>query len=602
MKLLSWDTWKGSSRILAIFAAAAFLLSACAPTGGVSKQGGGTLTWGTAGNYAKHQKFVELLKEKEPEIRLEFISYTGSNATGYGWTQMRADDIPDIFITTQILDDDLAKERLADLSGYSFINGFPTSVLDQVSIDGGIYLLPTSYSMYGIYYNKTLMKEKGWEVPSDFAELETLCAEIRKEGLIPGVIGTKLTGTPFSAVFNLAKTGWLTTPEGVRWEQDFLAGNATAESVWEGTMDYVGKYVSMGMFTTDPEDRNDAQLILDYLGNRKAVFCTAVMPVNITSFPETGDELGMMPYIGEDGSKNVYMYNPTYYFGISKRLTEPGNEKKLEDAIRILSLLYSQEGQNTLIDESTPCIMSALNSTMVSEDSLIYDAHQALRQGRAFPMTYVGWDSVLADMGQAFKEWFRGENGMDGTACIARMDELQQNALNHSTQKDFCESTEDFTLEETGKLLGKALGSAVGADAVMVPIGGFHEGAIELRSGVTGKLYAGKINTDVASSLCPSTDGKYTVMTMTGAQAKELAQAGFDSEGDGNPFSYVLVTRGDRELDDSKSYQVAFFIQGYTEEIANTYDARICEGSLQNYLQTWLEEQKVVSPDGNPWD
>ena len=141
---------------------------------------------------------------------------------------MRADDIPDIFITSQILDEELAKERLADLSGYPFINSFSTSILDQVSIDGGIYLLPTSYAMYGIFYNKTLMEEYGWSVPKDLEELEALCGEIREAGLIPGVISTQLTGGPFSTMFNLAKTDWLTTPDGVQWEQDFLAGNATA--------------------------------------------------------------------------------------------------------------------------------------------------------------------------------------------------------------------------------------------------------------------------------------------------------------------------------------------------------------------------------------
>ena len=87
-----------------------------------------------------------------------------------------ADDIPDIFITSQILDPELAKERLADLSGYDepppgaqadrsraaavknsrrritlrvklakerladlsgydFVNSFSTAILDQVSID-----------------------------------------------------------------------------------------------------------------------------------------------------------------------------------------------------------------------------------------------------------------------------------------------------------------------------------------------------------------------------------------------------------------------------------------------------------------------------------
>ena len=224
------------------FSAMVLLLSACAAAGGERGDRSGALTWGTAGSYGRYEKFLQLLQEECPDIELEFLSYTGGNSTGYGWMQMQADDIPDIFITTQILDEELAKERLADLSGYSFINNFPTSVLDQVSIDGGVYLLPTSYTMYGIFYNKTLMEEKGWELPSDFAELEELCAAIRAEGLIPGIVGTQLTGDPFSAVLNLAKTGWLTTPEGMVWEQDFLSGNAQAAGYWEETMDYVQRH------------------------------------------------------------------------------------------------------------------------------------------------------------------------------------------------------------------------------------------------------------------------------------------------------------------------------------------------------------------------
>ncbi|MCI8418200.1 MAG: carbohydrate ABC transporter substrate-binding protein [Lachnospiraceae bacterium] len=596
------ESMKSIRRLLALAMGAVLLLSACSSWKNKADHDSSRLTWGTWGAYGRQEKFLRLLEETYPDIQPEFISYTGGNCTGYSWAQMRADDIPDIFITSQILDQDLAKERLVDLSSYPFINGFSNSILDQVSMDGGIYLLPVSNSMYGIFYNKSLMEEKGWEVPANFQELEVLCHEIQKEGLIPGIVGTKLTGGPFSTVFNLAKTDWLTTPEGVAWEKDFLAGNASAEGMWEGTMDYVQRYMDIGMLHTDPEDRNNPELILDYLGNRKAVFCTAVQLVNITEFPETGDKIGMMPFISRDGSKNTYMYNPTFYFGISKRLTEPGNEKKLEDAIKILSLLYSPEGQATFIDKDTPCVMSVLDSTTVPEDSLIYDAQQALWEGRAFPMTYANWENVLADIGQAYKEWFRGENGMDKTTCIAQMDKLQQGYLNHSDELYFCESTADFTLEETGRLLGKALGSHADVDAVMVPLGEFHEGGVEIREGVTGKLYEGRINVDIVSAICPGYDGEYAVMTMTGAQAKALAQEGFDAVGDGNPFPYMLVTRGDSELEDAKSYQVGFFMKGYTQETAQSYATQIYPDSLRSIVRTWMEEQKTVSPDGNPWE
>ena len=553
------------------------------------------------GRLQRTPEIPELAKEKYPDIELEFISYTGGNRTGYSWAQMRAGDIPDIFITSQILDKDLAKEHLVDLSGYPFINDLPTSVLDQISLDGEVYLLPVNYAMYGIFYNKTLMEEHKWEVPSDFAELKALCEEIRQEGLIPGVIGTQLTGGPFSTVFNLAKTDWFTTFEGVKWEQDFLAGDAAAKGRWEGTMDYVKQYMDIGMFHTDPQDINNPELLLSYLGNRQAVFCTAVQTVNITEFPETGDKLGMMPFISKDGGKNIYMYSPSFYFGLSSRLTEPGNEKKLEDAVKLLSLVYSEEGQAAFIDETTPCVMSTLNSTVVPEDALIYDAHQAFLEGRAFPMTYTGWEPVLPDIGQAYKEWLRSENDMDGTKCIARMDELMQQHLDQSDHIYFCESTEDFTLEETGRLVGKALGSQSGADAAMIPLGEFHEGGVEISSGITGKLYAGKINQDIVSTICPGTDGKYTVMSMTGAEAKELAKAGFDAAGDHNPFPYLLVTKGGAELKDDENYQVAFLLDGYTEETAEKYPHQTHKGSMKDFLTAWLKEQGTVSPDGNPW-
>ena len=61
-----------------------------------------------------------------------------------------------------------------DLSNYGFVSALSTAFLYHVSIDGGIYLLPVNNVMYGIYYNKTLMEEHGWGVPSNFEEHSSL--------------------------------------------------------------------------------------------------------------------------------------------------------------------------------------------------------------------------------------------------------------------------------------------------------------------------------------------------------------------------------------------------------------------------------------------
>ncbi len=581
-------------RLLAFFMILALLLSACAdaPEG---RDGG--LSWVTWGGY---DAFWELLGEEEPDIEIGPVGYAGANYTGYSWAQMRSGDLPDLFSTSQILDKELTKERMLDLSGYDFINGLSTSVLDQVSIDGGIYLLPVSNAMYGILYNKTLMEEKGWEVPQTFEELEALCADIRAQGLIPGILGTQLTGNVFSAVFNLAKTGWLTTPEGVNWERAFLSGDATAAGMWEGTLELVQKYVDMGMFATDPGDRSNTDLIEDYLAGRKAVFLTMAATMDSQTL-SNGDQLGMMPYIGLE--KNVYMYNPTSYIGINRELGEPGNEKKLEKALRVFSRLYSPEGQASFVTEATPCVMDVLNSTQVGEGSMIADLPRAMREGEAFRMTYAGWENVLSDMGQAFKEWIRGENGMDAAGAIARMDELQGTYLHNREASYFCQSTGDFTLEETAELVGKALGSSVGADAALIPYGTqVKEDGAKLREGVSGKLYQDAVNAEVSNTIAPGLDGQYALLTLDGASLKALLSQGFDKTGDGEPYPYALAMKGGGEPEDGQSYQVAFLQDSYTEDVGQAHNAQVHEGSIRAFLREWLTEQKTVSPGGNPWE
>lgn len=184
-------------------------------------------------------------------------------------------------------------------------------------------------------------------------------------------------------------------------------------------------------------------------------------------------------------------------------------------------------------------------------------------------MTYAHWEDILAGIGQSYKDWFRGENGMDGPKCIAAMDKQKQDALKQADQLYFCESTADFTLQETAKLIAKAVGSGLGADAVMIPLGGYHENGSELYSGVTGKLYQGKINLDVVSAISPYTNGDFLIMEMTGADANTLVQEGFDAYGDGMPFEYLLVTKGDIMLKDDTKYRIAFLPEGYTEQTAS---------------------------------
>ena len=121
-----------------------------------------------------YKDLLEGFAEFAPEVKIELTSYSGSNMTAYMRNSLKAGDIPDIYATTYLQGIDQMKNNLIDLSKYGFVNNYTDSMLRAVNVDGGIYLLPAFYSIYGMYYNKTVFEKYGWEVPNSFEELVAL--------------------------------------------------------------------------------------------------------------------------------------------------------------------------------------------------------------------------------------------------------------------------------------------------------------------------------------------------------------------------------------------------------------------------------------------
>lgn len=62
------------------------------------------------------------------------------------------------------------------------------------------------------------------------------------------------------------------------------------------------------------------------------------------------DRFGLMPYLSQDGSQNVFILSVGRYFGISKRLEQ--EPQKLEDALKVMRVLSTVEGTTALYPEA----------------------------------------------------------------------------------------------------------------------------------------------------------------------------------------------------------------------------------------------------------
>jgi len=55
----------------------------------------------------------------------------------------------------------------------------------STGLDGEQYMIPFSFYPWGIFYRPSLFKEKGYEVPTKWADFKALCEKMKADGLIP---------------------------------------------------------------------------------------------------------------------------------------------------------------------------------------------------------------------------------------------------------------------------------------------------------------------------------------------------------------------------------------------------------------------------------
>lgn len=117
-------------------------------------------------------------------------------------TRFVREDYPDIigiggdinysyFIDSDILAD------VSDYAGLADINPGYVDILEGLEFVPveGTYGVPYVANAAGILYNREMFNEHGWEIPTTWEELMTLCETIQSEGILPFYFGMKDTWT-----------------------------------------------------------------------------------------------------------------------------------------------------------------------------------------------------------------------------------------------------------------------------------------------------------------------------------------------------------------------------------------------------------------------
>ena len=549
-----------------------------------------------ATNNIDYCNFTDALHQVYPEINIEFISYAGANGSFFAKQTLENGDIPDIYSSTRFFAPDAQREYLLDLSNYDFINHYSTHMLNEMDNEGGIYLLPSSYGLGGMYYNKTILAENGWTLPESFQELQALAPEIEAAGYEVCRSVMDLEGYPFVYYFGLVDAAYFYTPEGAQWKEDFLSGKSAAagNSGLMAATEYVQKWINAGFLS--PKDINSDAGQAAFMNGE----CVFYLSLGLSSY-ETTDadgktyELGAMPWLSEDGGSNILVRSVNRYYGISKELSQQGNEQKLEDALHVLEFMSSEEGQNALFGGSFLAVTPLTNSK-IPEENPFYEVRDLISQGRTVPEAYVGWEDYTIPMAAQIEYLMEGK--IDAEGLLERFDQIHDEVEQGEGEDRYATVPARLTMETTARLCAIAEGKAVDADAALVSLGGYHDGE-QNKYGVNWYLYPGIVDTQVVNMVKPKS-AAIAVLERTGREIKDMAEAGLDLQGNGNPYPYLLVTKNGRELEDDVTYRLAVSIGELTE--TQQKDAKLTEIAPGDAIITYLKELGTVTAENLKWE
>lgn len=515
---------------------------------------------------------MELVHQKYPEITLEIQPYHGRNTTAYMKKQLESDHQPDIYSTTQAWDVELQQEHLLDLSPYAVTELYNPARLNEMDVNGAVYLLPYDFSIVGILCNRSLLERLGLPVPTSFAQLRDEVIPVLQENNVElSACLMNLPGFPFQYFFNIASTSYVNTVQGRQWQLDFTEGDANATDHLQSSRELFQQWIDCGMINYGQQDAGIKDVRTHFMEGNTAFLFGITSPFSQNE-DGTGDQYELLPYLSEDGTQDAYITQPSRYYGLSRHLQESGNEQKLEDALHILEVLSTTEGYTAVIGDISSN-MCSIKDFSLPEESPYYKAMSALNNGYVAPLVYSGWENYIVPFGHAVMQWICGNS--TGDAALAVLDTTKQDFLANGIPY-YATVTEELDTAQTAQLCGQIFMSAAGTDAALISYNVYYPevpAAQENGYGANGCIMEGELTEEDITAFLPT--GWYDTLkiaTEPGSVLKQMARDGCDMRGNGYPYPYIFLTKDGQPLADDTTYTCV--ICGYSKSLSDTLDVQ----------------------------
>lgn len=291
------------------------------------------------------ESYGKYLQEKFPEV--DFTFYAATNSTDFYRFKNDRKDLPDILTVRRfsLRDVENLKDALMDLSNTELANMYNPSYLHSYTYsDGTVNWLPVCAEVDSIIVNKTLMKENGLNVPSNYGEFKKVCADLTELGIRPMISNFGADYTCMEILQGLSASQ-LTSAEGREWRQQYESGKTDrlSEEVWLPVFERMQEFIECAGITSADMDGSIA-VFDEYTAGRTAMVRGTGDEAN--RYRTEDRENVLMPYFGETENDNWYLTYPSFQIAASSAAEESPERKEL--ILKIMTAMLNEEGLHSI--------------------------------------------------------------------------------------------------------------------------------------------------------------------------------------------------------------------------------------------------------------
>lgn len=306
------------------------------------------MCWSNESDFAP---VLEGFKEQYPDMEIDF-QHVPSEGNQYQQKLnllANSEELPDVYWISSPIDNFAKNGYMKDLTDMEIVKSLPEIYQDAYSYDGKVYAYAPDAWVGGMFYNKDLYAQYGFEAPKNWGEFLEQAEVFMQDGIKPiSMAGAQLMDLII----------WLHNTEDVAkdstLDEKINTGEKKFSEVYAGAMNkWYEECVATGIITQDMIGISDEQRMDEFATGKAAATLTGAWAISGVLEKNPEMNMGIIPYVGTQG--NAYTMGAVNIgIAISSKAKNEANaelflqymasEKGLQEYQKIQNSFFGVEG------------------------------------------------------------------------------------------------------------------------------------------------------------------------------------------------------------------------------------------------------------------